>query len=650
LGAGPEPLRIAVLDLHRTGGAGAGVDGLVLGLKKHGYQVDAIADLNLLTLLQYDVLYLSDMHKPGRVRSDWRETVMAFVEGGGSVLQTWHHHFLGKVGVGVLRIYGRRRLHVRTGHPAVAGVSDFDASFKDHIIERVGPAGTVLLTNDAGQPVAAAGAIGKGKVISTGLALAIPDGRRTRPPEGEELKLLKAFLAWLVPEIPRDSRLAAALAAPRLETTPTEVLVAAGRPAVFRVQVAAPDARLVQVTCEGGKVTGEPPAPAPGGGPPRIARFEIVAPTERDRAAERELTVQAKAGETLLEEKIKVSSVYAPAPPNEKRGVWLHVGLDRHPKTVMPELRELGINMAVPRIAGGTAAFYASKVQADVQDPLAAEGGDWLAETVKHAHANGIEIHPYVNNCVVRGRSSKESLQRLRDAGRLQQGPKGEPIDWFCPSQDANFDVMEGVMLEIATRYDVDGVQYDFIRYPNSQGCFCPKCRARFEKETGAPAARWPDDVIDGPRKAEWTEFRCGRISALVQRISTRIRKEAPKVKISAAVFHAWPRCREDVGQDWVRWCREGWLDFVCPMNYTHDQQLFVEHAETHRQALPEGFPVLQGIGFAAGNGSMTDPSHAATHIALARRVGVRGFVGFCYRPQHTTALLGPLRDWLRAE
>ena len=44
----------------------------------------------------------------------------------------------------------------------------------------------------------------------------------------------------------------------------------------------------------------------------------------------------------------------------------------------------------VLRIAGGTAAFYASKVQPDVQDPLAPEGGDWLAEAVKHAHANGI--------------------------------------------------------------------------------------------------------------------------------------------------------------------------------------------------------------------------------------------------------------------
>ena len=91
-------------------------------------------------------------------------------------------------------------------------------------------------------------------------------------------------------------------------------------------------------------------------------------------------------------------------------------------------------------------------------------------------------------------------------------------------------------MIEIVTRYEGDGVQYDFIRYPNPSGCFCAKCRARFETLTGKPVADWPADVITGPRRKEWIEYRCSRISSLVERISTRIRKVAPKVKISAAV------------------------------------------------------------------------------------------------------------------
>ena len=121
-----------------------------------------------------------------------------------------------------------------------------------------------------------------------------------------------------------------------------------------------------------------------------------------------------------------------------------------------------------------------------------------------------------------------------------------------------------------------------------------------------------------------------------------------PHVRISAAVFADWPGCRESVGQDWARWCREGWLDAVCPMNYTHDPAAFAAKAAAHRAAVPPDFPILQGIGINAGQGTMDDPGHVALHVTLARQAGAAGFLGFCYRPQHTTKLLLPLRDWLR--
>ncbi len=640
------PPRIGVFDLKATGGQGADVAGLVSGLAKEGYSVETFRSLQPLDLLRFDIVVLSDMHNPGNVGDGWRRNIETYVASGGSVLQTWHHHILGQVSCGVQRVYGSRGMHIVPGHPAVAGCEDFQATFTDHIVEKVGPAGTVLIRNDAEQPVAAAGSLGKGKVISTGLALAIPNGQATRPPRGAELRLLKSFLDWLKPDVPAAERLAAALKTPRLEISPPRALIVAGFPAVFTVYVGAPTAEPIAVTCDGATVTAEPADELGEAGMLRTFRVEVS--TAAQKAETRELHIHAQVGGRVLESVVRVESIYTPPPKNERRGVWLHVGDDRHPKDVMPELKRLGLGMAVLRIAGGTAAFYASKVQPDVQDPLAADGGDWLAEAVKHAHANGIEIHPYVNNCIVEGRTSQESLQGLRAAGRLQAGPDGRPIDWFCPSQEANLAAIERPMLEIVSRYEVDGVQYDFIRYPNSQGCFCAKCRARFERETGAPVADWPKDVLEGERHQQWVEFRCERISAIVQRISTRIREVNPKVRISAAVFADWPQCRESVGQDWARWCREGWLDAVCPMNYTHDSAAFAAKAAAHRAAVPTGFPILQGIGIAAGTGTMHAPEHVALHIALARQAGAAGFLGFCYRPEHTSALLLPLRDWLQ--
>ena len=644
--AAAAPPRIGVFDLKATGGQGADVQGLVSGLVKEGYTVETFRSLQPLDLLRFDIVYLSDMHNPGNVDDGWRRNIESYVESGGSVLQTWHHHILGQVSRGVQRVYDSRGMHIEPGHPAAAGLDDFDATFEDHIVEKLGPAGTVLIRNDAGQAVAAAGSIGKGKVISTGLALAIPSGRTTRPPQGAELRLLKSFVEWLKPDVPAAERLAAALTTPRLEISPSRVLVAAGFPAVFTVRVGAPTTESTVVTCAGATVTAETSDGLGEVGMLRTYRLEVSTPARK--AEIRELRIHVQVGDHALDGVARIETVYALPVQDERRGVWLHVGDDRYPKDVMPELKRLGLDMAVLRIAGGTAAFYASKVQPDVQDPLAPEGGDWLAEAVKHAHANGIEIYPYVNNCIVEGRTSKESLGRLRAADRLQEGPDGRPIDWFCPSQDINVAAIERPMLEIVSRYDVDGVQYDFIRYPNSQGCFCAKCRARFEQETGKPVANWPKDVVDGERRQEWIEFRCERISAIVKRVSTRLREVNPNVRISAAVFADWPGCRENVGQDWARWCREGWLDAVCPMNYTQDPAEFAAKAAVHRAVLPPDFPILEGIGISAGAGTMDDPGHVALHITLARQAGAAGYLGFCYRPKHTTTLFLPLRDWMR--
>jgi hypothetical protein len=640
----PRPV-IGVFDLRATGGQGANVDGLIRGLTAMGYQVQRLDDLTPLALAPCDIVYLSDMHNPGNVSAGWRDAVEAYVRAGGSILQTWHHHILSPVSIGVRRVYGSRRMHVVTGEPAVEGLSDFDALFEDHIVEQVGPLGKPLLKNDAGDVVATAGIMGAGRVISTGLALAIPGGSATAQPRGAELELLRCFLRWLTSQTPASERVRSLLPQPVLALAPPHALAAAGMSANFMVRVAArAEERVALSAPEDVSLAAGEPTELPGG--ILVRRWTATVTAAEGRDEKRELPFEAGVGERRLEAKAQLEGVYGTPAPNERRGVWLHVGEDRRPQDVMPELNRLGLNMVVLRIAGGAGAFYASRVQSDILDPLAPDG-DWLADACKYARENGIELHPYVNNCIVEGRTTPATIAKLRAAGRLQEGPKGEPIDWYCPSQEINCEAIEKPMVEIATRYDVAGVQYDFIRYPNDRGCFCAKCRTRFEQETGKPVANWPADVITGDRHPEWVEYRCSRISAIVQRVSTAIRKAAPGVKVSAAVFPEWPQCRESVGQDWVRWCKEGWLDFVCPMNYTPDPAEHCRLTTVHRAALPPGFPLVEGIGINSGQGRIDAPEVLAAQIALDRKQGVTGFLGFCYTPQLTTALFEPLTRWL---
>ncbi|NLS90835.1 MAG: hypothetical protein GXX96_01440 [Planctomycetaceae bacterium] len=371
-------LKIAVFDQQAAGGQGAAVDGLLQGLQSQGYDARRIADLQPVTLCVFDLVYLSDMHNPGNVHKQWRKSLNDYVEAGGSVLQTWHHHIFSEVGAGVQRVYGSRAMHVRADHPAVKGMKDFQSSYEDHIVERVGPKGAILIENEHGQPVAVAGQLGRGKVISTGLALAIPGGSASAAPRGDDARLLKGFLAWLRPDVPAEERIAAIIKTPQLCISPSECLVAAGLDAVYHAAAGCAGTPEVRLECDGATIEVEnanrPDATMAGA---TVRHFSIKVPTAAKVNGRRQLVVRAHLGDSVLEQTVDVNAVYAEPPNEEVRGVWLHVREDRHPKTVMPELKRLGINMAVLRIAGGTAAFYASKVQPDVQDPLA-PGGDWL--------------------------------------------------------------------------------------------------------------------------------------------------------------------------------------------------------------------------------------------------------------------------------
>ena len=101
-------------------------------------------------------------------------------------------------------------------------------------------------------------------------------------------------------------------------------------------------------------------------------------------------------------------------------------------------------------------------------------------------------------------------------------------------------------------------------------------------------------------------------------------------MKISAAVFRNWPVDRDTVGQDWKLWCERGWLDFVCPMDYTPNAAQFENMA---RQQLEWAgrVPCYPGMGLSAW-GPERDIVKLIEQIQIVRRLGARGFTIFEFR------------------
>lgn len=318
----------------------------------------------------------------------------------------------------------------------------------------------------------------------------------------------------------------------------------------------------------------------------------------------------------------------APAVAAEGRGFWEHSGLGAYPgdwERTARELAAAGFNQVVPNMLWGGVAHYPSDLLP--RSPEFAKYGDQIAACVEAAHRHGLEVHVWkVNHNLLR--APRSFVETLRKEGRTQVSVDGEPLDWLCPSHPSNFALERDSMLEVARKYEVDGLHFDYIRYPDDRHCYCGGCRQRFEAERGAAVKNWPADCARGALASEYRDWRCKQITRLVEAVSREARAIRPGLKISAAVFSAYPDCRETVGQDWVAWVQAGLLDFVCPMDYTGSDLAFATMVANQERLVAGRIPIYPGIG-ASSSRSRLSADRVVSQILAARASGAEGFTIF---------------------
>ncbi|MBD3177166.1 MAG: family 10 glycosylhydrolase [Armatimonadia bacterium] len=317
-----------------------------------------------------------------------------------------------------------------------------------------------------------------------------------------------------------------------------------------------------------------------------------------------------------------------PSPECEARAVWAFWdGIDGWPSTAR-YLRESGFNLVLMWAASAGRAYYHSDVLP--LDESVAEEGDRLAQAVEACHAEGLRIHGWRPNWRVTG-GPDWWHQQLREEGRMQVTSAGE-VDstWLCPTHPDNIALEVDAMCEMAEKYDVDGVHFDYIRYEWTNRCFCERCQALFEEASGHHDLDWPADIDeDGPIRQAWLAWRRDNITNVVRQVSERLDRTRPDAVVSAAVFQNWESHRDSFGQDWVRWIREGILDVALPMTYQNYERWFRRY--TNRQVGWVGGegPLVSGLG-PGGTGTPYPDSHRLLRqIEAAREAGADGWCLF---------------------
>ncbi len=348
----------------------------------------------------------------------------------------------------------------------------------------------------------------------------------------------------------------------------------------------------------------------------------------------------------------------------EGRAVWNHSGLGAYPgdwERSAKELADAGVNMLIPNMAWAGVAHYPSAFLPSSE--TFTRYGDQVEQCVQAARQHGLEVHIWKITWNLED-APKEFIEKMRAAGRTQVSATGEPLNWLCPSHPENVKLELNVLLEIVENYDVDGVQLDYIRYPGAHACYCEECRKRFVLATKTEIDDWPASVlpkgisvgepsqsrktVGEPSRSRflrnaYTEWRVQQITRLVRLLHKRARELKPDIKISAAVFGGYPACVTSIGQDWVAWAKAGYLDFVCPMNYTEDTTYFTDLLENQLALLPKGFTIYPGIGATATNSLLTADA-VVGQIYLARFLGASGWTIFDYSVDISDTVLPAIR------
>ncbi len=260
---------------------------------------------------------------------------------------------------------------------------------------------------------------------------------------------------------------------------------------------------------------------------------------------------------------------------------------------------------------------------------------DPLAVWVDEAHERGMQVHPwmevfYVGNKVAPPKndaiegpiiSKYPQWANVSYAGRHQGKPSMATLErgayFLDPANDEVHDFLTKLMTEAATRYQIDGLQLDYIRYPSSlpksplysSWGYTAAARAKFKAIAGIDPNQFTD--AGSGAWAQWQRFRMDQVSRLVASVRQSLTQNVKRdgFALSAAVF---PREAESIQrkqQDWGRWVQQGWIDMLCPMTLTSSIKAIasdVGHMVSVRNHLNRDVKVVSGL-FGPFNGNEAD-------------------------------------------
>lgn len=278
------------------------------------------------------------------------------------------------------------------------------------------------------------------------------------------------------------------------------------------------------------------------------------------------------------------------AQTNEFRGLWVDAfnsgfKTSTQVSQLLADARTGNFNAVIVQMRRRGDAFYNSNFEPKNSE-VSPTGFDPLADLITKAHDTSggkqrIEVHAWIVSFPIWNSTNSTPASASH--------PFNLHPDWL--TQESNSNKWDGsnffldpghqevqrhtfnVAMDIISRYDVDGLNFDYIRYSGKTWGYNPVSVARFNQRFGRTGLPANSD-------AQWMQFRRDQVSGLVRKVYLHAAAIKPQVKISADTICFAPgvttaaqwtnsaAAYTDKLQDWRSWMEEGIIDLNIPMMY----------------------------------------------------------------------------------
>jgi len=381
----------------------------------------------------------------------------------------------------------------------------------------------------------------------------------------------------------------------------------------------------------------------------RVPNYYIREAQEYLKKAEKDALNIKKYSQLAIESANTALKSVVPYKNNEFKGVWVRPS----------ETREVDIENAVRRIkaAGIDNIFietyyhgrtiFPSKTMASygfVKQNEKFEGFDPLKVWIKYAHRNNIKVHIWFETFYVgiqRPETNPGNILAMKPdwANKTKKNcdlntptPSASEHNGFFidPANPEVQNFLLELMEEILDDYKVDGINLDYIRYPqsvavndmNSWG-YTEFARNEFKSIYGKD----PVDIkMSDPLWLKWCAYRREKVSNFVARTGALTREK--DVYLSAVIFPDRLAALTTKQQDWKTWSTRGYVNGFTPLFLTCNAKTLNTLITNVINAKAPGTDLFAGLFVTFMGGSEED---LIREIHETRKINVNGVILFDY-------------------